>query len=175
MPAAACLCVVAGLGLGRQRAALPQARSAAGPASQLLVYEVDRRHASRQATGRIDRGSALAFAYANAAHRRRLLVFGVDEDRRVYWYHPAWSDARENPVAVPIEDDGALHEIPQAVTHALAGRRLEIFAAFGDDALSVRDVEAALARAPADAAGRPVVTLPGWDVTRYELALAGEP
>jgi hypothetical protein len=174
-PALAALCLVVAFGLRRPSPSEPQARGGAGPASHLLAYELAPGHAARQALGAIDRGSGLAFAYVNGARRARLLVFGVDESRRVYWYHPAWVDARENPVAVPIEGDDRLHEIPQAVTQALASKRLEIFGAFGDDTLSVRDVEAAVARAPLDEQGRPRVTLPGWDVTRLDLSLTGAP
>jgi hypothetical protein len=107
----------------------------------------------------------------NAAHRQRLMIFGVDEDRRVFWYQPAWTDPRDNPAAVPVADDAAVHEIPQAVTHPLRGRRLQLFGAFGDQPLTVRDVEAAIKRASLDVNGRFDVTLPGWDVKSFPLAL----
>ncbi|HEY0707147.1 MAG TPA: zf-HC2 domain-containing protein [Polyangia bacterium] len=140
--------------------------------SQLLVYEISRGGPVRKAIGKIRRDSALAFAYVNTAQKQRLMIFGVDEDRRVLWYQPAWTDARDNPVAVPVATDVEVHEIPQAVTHPLRGRTLQVFGAFGDQPLTVREVEAAVKRANPDADGRLQVALPGWDLIRFQLALA---
>lgn len=181
------LCAIVGLGLFlRQRTSDPQARGGAvTKTSQLLVYEITKSGAVgkggirnggvRQVTSDIDRGSGLAFAYVNVAHKRRLLVFAVDDKRHVYWYHPAWTDARDNPVGIAIVPDDAVHEIPQAVTHRLAGRRLQLFGAFADETLSVRDVEAAVARAPSDEQGLLQVALPGSEITRLAIALSGAP
>jgi hypothetical protein len=174
-PVAVGLCVLVAVRHGAPPVEDPQARGGGARGSHLLVYEVGQHHDVHSAIGQIDRGSGLAFAYVNGAHRQRLLVFGVDEARHVYWYHPAWTDARQNPSGVAIAGDDTLHEIPQAVTQPLAGRRLQIFGAFGDEGLSVREIEAAVARAPAEADGRLRVTLPGWDVTRLDLALTGAP
>ena len=171
------LCV--GLGLGRHLSRLdspPQARGGdPGLRSQLLVYEIGRGGPVRPAIRQIQRDSGLAFAYVNTAHRQRLMIFGVDEDRRVFWYQPAWTDARDNPAAVPVADDVAVHEIPQAVTHPLRGRRLQLFAAFGDQPLTVREVEAAVKRAAPAGDGRFDVALPGWDVSSVPLSLTEAP
>ena len=72
---------------------------------------------------------------------------------------------------LPVADDAAVHEIPQAVTHPLRGRRLRLFGVFGDQPLTVREVEAAVKRAASDANGRLDVALPGWDVSSVQLAL----
>ncbi len=174
IPAAAlALCLGIGFGLHLSRPALPpQARGGdPGVHSQLLVYEIGRGGPVRPAIRQIRRDSGLAFAYVNAAHRRRLMIFGVDEDRRVFWYQPAWTDPRDNPAAVPVADDAAVHEIPQAVTHPLRGHQLRLFGAFGDQPLTVREVEAAVKRTASDASGRFDVALPGWDVNSLQLAL----
>ena len=185
--AAISLCAIIGLGLFlRQHTSVPQARGGAVTrTSQLLVYEIAksdtigtgriRNVGVRQALLEIDRGSGLAFAYVNSAHKHRLLVFAVDDNRHVYWYHPAWTDARDNPVGVAIVPDDAVHEISQAVTHRLAGQRLQLFGAFSDETLSVRDVEAAVARAPSDEQGLLRVALPGSEITRLAFALSGAP
>jgi hypothetical protein len=141
------------------------------PASQLLVYEVGAGGAVKQVTSEMDPDGALAFAYANIGGRRHLMVFAVDDGYRVYWYHPAWQDGRENPVAVSIAADRAIHEIPQAVRHRFEGRHVQLFSVFADQPLSVKEVEAALARAPADAQGRLLLALPGAEVARLDLRL----
>ncbi len=92
-------------------------------------------------------GDELAFAYRNPAGKGRLLVFAVDEHGHVYWYHPGWSDAGQNPTAVPISAEPGLHELPAAVLHKFDGERIMIHALFTDRELSVRQVEAAVASA----------------------------
>lgn len=174
VPATALLLLL-GFGMERQVWPPPQARGVdSGIRSQLLVYEIGRGGPVRPALRQIHRDSGLAFAYVNAAHRRRLMIFGVDENRRVFWYQPAWTDQRDNPAAVPVADDEAVHEIPQAVTHALRGRQLQLFAAFGDQPLTVRDVEAAVKRAAGGDHGRLDIALPGWELTSFPLALTEE-
>jgi len=90
-------------------------------------------------------GDELAFAYRNPAGMSRLLVFAVDEHGHVYWYHPGWSDAADNPTAVPISTEPGLHELPAAVLHKFDGERIMIHALFTDRELSVRQIEGALA------------------------------
>lgn len=170
-PAAACLFAILIVGLHRPRSEW-QARGRQAPRSQLLAYEVSKGGVVRQASHQIGSDSGLAFAYANIAHKRHLLVFAVDETRHVYWYHPAWDDAASDPTAVVIERDEAVHEIPQSVFHRFRGHRLEVFGAFVDGPISVRQVEAAIARAPVEADGRLVLTLPGAELTRLQLSLA---
>jgi len=142
-----------------------QARGGAGDhggATAILVYRVrpggppELLH-DGDAIGATDE---LAVAYRNAAGRKRLLVFGVDESGRVYWYHPAWVDRAESPVAVPIEPGGP-RELPEAITHRLSGSRLTIHGVFTDRALTVRQVEAALrsGRLVVEGAIRRAVTL----------------
>jgi hypothetical protein len=168
----ACLIAVVAIGL-RDRSEW-QTRGRHTQTSQLLAYEVSKGGAVRQASREISSDSGLAFAYANIAHKGHLLVFAVDETRRVYWCHPAWNDAASDPTAVPIERDEAVHELPQSIFHKFRGRHLEVFGAFVDGPMSVRQVEAAIARAPVDAVGRLALTLPGAELTRLELSLVGD-
>jgi hypothetical protein len=81
----------------------------------------------------------LAFAYDNPRESGRLLIFGIDEHRHVYWYHPAWGDPGSTPVAVPI--GAGRRELPEAVAHELDGAELTLHAVFTDEAVSVREVE----------------------------------
>jgi hypothetical protein len=149
----------------------PQPRGGAAPGSQLLVYEVAKGTATHPVGAELRADRALAFAYANIGHKQRLMVFAVDEDRRVYWYHPGWQSPAEDPTAIVIERDDAFHEIPQSIAHRFGGRRLQLFGVFLDRALSVREMEALVARAPADSRGRIQLDVAGADVTQLELDL----
>lgn len=85
----------------------------------------------------------LAFAYDVPDNDERLLIFGVDEHRHVVWYHPAWTEPATSPVAVPIAS--GRHELPEAVSHALDGVELTLYAVFTDQPITVRDVEQTIA------------------------------
>ncbi len=165
--AVACAVVLV-IGLHRQPGLEPRG---ATPGSQLLVYELMAGETPRPVVSQIHADAGLAFAYANIGRKRRLMVFGVDDDRRVYWYQPAWQNQTEHPVAVEIARDDKLHEIPQSTTHHFAGRRLQIFGVFLDQAMSAPDMEDLVAHAPSDEKGRLRVPIPGADVTRLDLDL----
>jgi len=115
--------------------------SRALPSNELEIYRLQAGHAVRvdQAITTTDE---LAFAYRNGARKRRLLLFGANEKGQIQWYHPSWSDADENPVAVPITDDANTHELPEAIAQAVRGSSLRVTAWFVDDPVSVRDAEA---------------------------------
>ena len=165
--AAACALVLV---IGSHRRLGPEPRGAA-PGSQLLAYEFMAGETPHPVVSQIHADAGLAFAYANIGHKRRLMVFAVDGDRRVYWYLPAWQRQAENPIAVEIVRDDELHEIPQATTHHFAGRRLQIFGVFLDQAMSARDMEDLVVHAPSDGKGRLQVPVPGADVTQLALDL----
>jgi hypothetical protein len=118
------------------------------PPVELLVYRLRRGKEPElvKEEGTISRGDELAFAYRNDSDKKRLLVFGVDEHRNVYWFHPAWRDPGQNPTAIAIQFDGKLHELKEAVGHDYRGGRLSIHALFVDRALTVREVETLLGR-----------------------------
>ena len=108
----------------------------------------------------VKRTDELAFSYEHKTASPFLLVFGVDEHGHVFWYHPAWTNASQDPSAVPIERDGRRHELKEAISHALDGNLLEIHAVFSERPLTVRAVEAILAgrRAPLGALAIPGAT-----------------
>jgi len=81
----------------------------------------------------------LAFAYLNHSGWSRILVYGVDEAGRIYWYHPGWTEAADTPVAVPI--DTGWHELPEAIAQPLPYGRLEIHAVFTDGVVTVQEIE----------------------------------
>lgn len=114
----------------------------------------------------------LAFAYTNPTGFRHLLVFGVDEHRHVYWYHPAWRSHDEHPRALAIEDGPTARELPDAIRHDLDGHELTLYAVFLDDDVPVERVEelVASARSP----GEPL-PLPGAYQQRLALVVEGRP
>lgn len=107
----------------------------------LLVYRFQPGKAPTLVADEISQSDELAFAYENRTGKKRLLVFGMDEDKNIYWYHPAWTRESDNPVAVPIQSGGAIHELPEAVTHKIRGSSLRIYAIFTDEPIPVREVE----------------------------------
>jgi hypothetical protein len=153
------------------RGTLAGVAAARAPEVQIYRFSSGGRGAIAEKAGDVVNASdELAFAYRNPAGKRRLLVFAVDEHGHVYWYHPGWSDAAENPTAVPISAGPGLHELPAAVLHKFDGERIMIHALFTDRELNVRQVESAVAAAAvrdrAPGALEPLV-LPGTtDVVR---------
>ena len=98
-------------------------------------------------TSRVRPDDALAFAYRNPLGMEHLLVFGVDEAGSVYWYHPAWTDAAQDPQAVPARPGGGPHELPEAVRHRTDGRQLTIYTLLSQRRIDVQSVEDAIRRA----------------------------
>lgn len=109
--------------------------------AMLLVYQVPTGGQPRLATDTIGADDELAFAYENRDGKQRLLVFGVDDQQRIYWYHPAWIDAAANPQAVAIAAGPERRELPEAVAHHLEGRNLQLYGVFTDQPLTVQEVE----------------------------------
>ncbi len=84
----------------------------------------------------------LAFAYSNTLNKNRLMIFGLDEHNRIYWFYPKWTDASQNPSAIKIQSGGnKFHELPEAISHSFTGRKLRIFSIFLDFPITVREVE----------------------------------
>lgn len=117
----------------------------------------------------ITRGAELGFAYRNPRRRAYLLLFALDNARRVYWYHPAFTDPRSDPVAVAISKAEGLHELGEAIAHDYRGSTLAVHALFSDRPWTVRAIEAALRRA--NRAPDEALVLPATDdhVTRLRV------
>jgi hypothetical protein len=125
---------------GFQARGLP---AAAGDArAELLVFRVRPGAPNLRAADRFSAKDELAFAYRNGAGKRHLFIFGVDEHRHVYWFAPAWKEARELPAAPMATADGALHELEDAVGHVYDGARLDVHALFTDRAWRLEELEA---------------------------------
>jgi len=110
-------------------------------AASVLVYRAAERGKPSRAGDSLGAHDELAFAYENPAAKRYLMIFGIDEQRHVYWYHPAWEKAGDDPTSIKIETTPGLHQLHEAISHDLQGRELEIHALFTDSPLSVKAVE----------------------------------
>ncbi|MEP6651922.1 MAG: hypothetical protein ABJA82_01100 [Myxococcales bacterium] len=141
----------------------------AGAMPELMVYRVASRKVAPEPAGDvISARDELAFAYRNSSGRAAgtgtlgqstgtkttgrdflldyLMIFAVDEHGHVYWYHPGWTRADDNPSAIPASRQPGIHELPSAVAHQFDSKQVVIHALFSDRPLTVRQVEAAVAR-----------------------------
>lgn len=115
--------------------------------SSIAVYRASADSGAIALAGGSVRGDdELAFSYDNSSRKRYLMIFGVDETGRVYWFYPAWTRELDDPSSIPIEP-GRRAELPDAVRHPFAGGHLAIHGLFLDAPRTVREVEAALAEA----------------------------
>jgi hypothetical protein len=113
-----------------------------GLGAALEVYRVRPDGSTEASQGWMAAGDELAFAYRNPGGLARLMVFAVDDRGDIYWFHPAWSDPAEDPVAVPIQSGPGPFELPEAIRHQPWSGRLRIVALFTELPLSVRALEA---------------------------------
>ena len=110
---------------GRPGAQVRRRVAARAPEVQIyrFAHDAPRRRAPNGPAKPMQADDELAFAYRNPGGMTRLLVFAVDEHGHVYWYYPGWSDAADNPTAVPISSQPGLHELPASVLHKFDGER----------------------------------------------------
>ena len=128
-------------------------------------------HGGSQSTRIADTVSAddeLAFAYRNEVAKAFLMIFAIDGDGRVLWYHPAWTNPADNPQAVPITTQVGFKELPEAIRQPLRGPRLMLYSLFMDQPLDVRTVEARIAAGDfvANPAAGEVLNKVEWEVQR---------
>jgi hypothetical protein len=123
------------------------ARGSLNPApsseSTISVFRVSDRTVL-STSGSFRRDDELAFTYDNASHKPYVMIFGVDEGDRVYWFYPAWTDESENPTAVKTDPGRMTVALPEAIKHPFQGSTLTVHGLFLDTPRTVRDVEAAL-------------------------------
>jgi hypothetical protein len=114
------------------------------PPAVLHVYSVPpgkRALAPVPVVSSVRRDDALAFAIENRDAKKYVMIFGVNESGRVYWFYPAWREETENPRAIEIATDANIRELPDAVTHHFQGTSLRVHALFLDEPKTVRDIE----------------------------------
>lgn len=117
-------------------------------AADLFVYRAVDHGEPVRAGATIGPRDELAFAYENPSAKPFVMIFGVDEHRRLVWYYPAWSSEHEEPVSIRADRSAGRHRLAEAIAHDLEGRSLEVHVLFSDEAISVRTIERLVASAP---------------------------
>jgi len=128
------------------------ARGPAAPApivARFWTYQVNPGGPPHLLDRQIGTGDYLAFAYSNPAGRPFVMIFGVDEHRHVYWFHPAWRVGEPPPAAVRAAAGPGPFELPEAVRHHTDGRQLTVYALLSRQRIDVETVEATIRRAGA--------------------------
>jgi hypothetical protein len=110
-------------------------------APALWMYRVGADGAPRLIDHTIRANDELAFAYSNPSGGAYLMIFGVDEHRHVYWFHPAWPSGQPAPGAIRAIQSNAAHELPEAIRHAFDGQRLRVYALFSEQSLTATTIE----------------------------------
>lgn len=133
----------------QQTQPLPQGWSERGSADNgsLAVYEVgpnDQRQPLAPGAV-ITKASQLTISYRGPAGSAFVMVFAVDAAGHVFWYEPAWTDARHTPTAKPIEPQRT-YNMDDAVAHALAPGQAKLVAVFLKSKVNVQQAEAAWQR-----------------------------
>ncbi|HEU5074037.1 MAG TPA: hypothetical protein VFU02_07685 [Polyangiaceae bacterium] len=127
----------------------------------IRIYRVVQDQAPERVTESLDRRDTLLFSYTNLGPEpfEYLMIFAVGDDRRVYWFYPAYEAASETPQSVRIEAGNAL--LADAVEHDYLGERLEVYALFSRRPERVSRIEAWLHEhaEPLDAAPIPEASL----------------
>lgn len=118
----------------------------------------------------VDPDTGFSFVlYNRTGSATRFMLFARDAEGELHWFYPAWR-AVDAPSRAPLLDGArSVVSLPEGVTpDRLPRGRLELVALFSHEALSVLDVETALADGrPLDslAAHHPLVTLQPLTVT----------
>jgi hypothetical protein len=124
------------------------ARGRAPGAPSFWTYRLGGDGVPRLADRTIGRADEVAFAYSNAAGKPFLMIFGVDEHRHVYWFHPDWRPGTPAPGALEAHAGPGPYELPEAIRQPFDGARLRLFAAFGERRFDAAMVQAAVRGAP---------------------------
>jgi hypothetical protein len=114
-------------------------------AVDLAVFRINGQGESTRVRDAVSAHDELAFAYRNEVGKAFLMIFAVDSQNRVVWYHPAWTNSEDNPQALAITTQVGFKELPEAVRHPVWGPSLTVYALFMDTSLNVRAVETRVA------------------------------
>lgn len=117
---------------------------APAPASHVEILHARPGAAPSPLVGAMRRDDELAFAAVNGANKAQLMIFAVDEHGHVFWYHPSWTNAADDPASVPLPSSMERVELREAIAHDLDGPSLEVHALFLESPTTVRAVEAKL-------------------------------
>jgi hypothetical protein len=129
------------------RGASPRSGDRVSLAPRFWTYRIPPAGAPSLVDGTVADRDELAFAYSNPTGLPYLMIFGVDEHRHVYWFHPGWAKGAPPPSAVRAAAGPGPHELPEAVRHDFDGRNLTVYLLSSRQALDARFVEETVRRA----------------------------
>lgn len=112
----------------------------------LHAYRVQEHAAPAPLGAAMRAGDELSFSYESGCAKKYLMVYATDELGGVYWFHPAWTNAAENPSAIGLEVGSGVHELRVATAHAWKGKHVQIHGIFVDTPVTVREAEASIQR-----------------------------
>lgn len=130
------------------RGGSPRGGDSAAPPPRFWTYRVPSVGAPSLVDETLADRDELAFAYANPSGLPYLMIFGVDEHRHVYWFHPGWAKGTPPPAAVRASAGPGPHELAEAVHHDFDGRSLTVYLVSSRQALDARFIEDVVRRAP---------------------------
>lgn len=122
----------------------------------------------------ISASDGILVAYSNPAPELRyLLVFAVDDKKRLHWYYPPYQSLGVDPAAIPVRSGAVGVELGEEIRHSLEPGPLRVFAAFLATQRHVLETEALVQRA-LDAQAGPATAvvelpIPGATVTSLLL------
>ncbi|MFT3710016.1 MAG: hypothetical protein QM817_20480 [Archangium sp.] len=114
------------------------------------LYRLDAKALPERVDGSLSREDSVLVAYTNGGESpfTHLMVFGVAQNGRVYWYYPAWLDEREDPVSISISPTTTPTELRERIAHDLTPGRLVVTAVFSRGPLRVSEVERLVQETP---------------------------
>lgn len=150
LPAAAALAAAAAFPMMMQKRAVDDGFAARGtglapaPNCALHIYKSSKHGQPEPVTTSIQSNDELLFSYDNGCEKKQLMIYAVDEQKNVYWFHPGWTDAAQNPSSVPLSKEPGVHELRVAVAHAWRGKRIDVHGTFLSSPWHVKEAEAAM-------------------------------
>lgn len=113
----------------------------------LAVYEVGSNDQRQPLAPKavITKASELTLSYRAPAGFAFVMVFAIDAKGQMFWYEPAWNDARQTPTGKAIRPQRT-YAMDDAVAHAFAPGPAKVVAVFLKSKLNVREAESAWQR-----------------------------
>ncbi len=143
----------------------------------LLPYRLPAGGAPTRLGESISTAEYTLFAYTNLGERpyRYLMVFGVDAQGEVFWFHPPYVEAGTDPESIEIKQGVAGVELSEKIQHDFAPGTLRIVGLFTHEPLKVSQVEAMVQKLVKDGAWRESKRLPVADSGQHIITTEVRP
>jgi hypothetical protein len=100
---------------------------------EVFVYKIGADNQPLEVGKEMLASDELTFSFRNAGDATHLMIYGVDDQNQIYWFYPAWTNADENPTAVPVERTKGVKALGRAVAHDYRGKTLRLYSLFLED------------------------------------------